>query len=131
MAIAMSSVVFAGIYMVSHDSDALEEPDYYEKGLSYDVDYNQKENVGLLDEKPFIGLSHDTLTIRFKRTSNKGMLVLRRPSDQSLDQHFAVETDGYTYTLPLSGLKKGQWEVHLNWENQGKHFLEEEKIYIR
>lgn len=127
---AMSAIVFAGVYMVSHNTDTLEETDYYEKGLSYDVDYAKKENVNLMNEKPIVEISKGMLVIRFKTAVNKGMLTLRRPSDQSLDKQIPIVTSEYTYTLPLTTLKRGQWEMRLDWQNEGKSFLQEERIYI-
>ena len=51
LAVFMLCIVGAGIYMVSHDSDSLEEDDYYEQGLNYDQAYEKKQNQFKMKEK--------------------------------------------------------------------------------
>lgn len=132
MAIAMSAVVFAGVYMVSHDTDTLEENDYYEKGLSYEVAYKKKENVTRDRTKVDISIVRDSLYITFAQHANEGTLYLKRPSDRTLDQKIQFTTANLNYhKVPIHKLPKGVWHIQLEWEHVGIPYLQEQDIYIK
>lgn len=130
MGIAMAAVVTAGVYMVSHDTDSLEDVDYYEKGLRYDEVYQQKENVTLDHAKARVSIQKGDLKISFNSEHNEGTLRLLRPSDRSLDKKFRFSALRI-YELPLHDLKSGAWRLELEWKHDGKHYLQDEKFYIK
>ena len=130
MAIAMSAVVATGIYMVSRDTDTLEDPAYYEKGLDYDHDFNRKQQMVRHQARPDIRIERDTLRITFSSPGNKGQLYLIRPDSQAADKTIPVSTAGTEYVLPVGALNSGAWQLRLEWEQHTIHFLHEQPIYI-
>jgi len=128
LAVFMLCIVGAGLYMVSHNSDSLEEDDYYEQGLNYDQAYEKKQNVLNMKETPTIELRKDTLYIHFVSKVNRGKLLFRKPSDNNLDKELPFQTTGNLFTLPISSFDKGKWHWYVDWENAGKDFLFEEHI---
>ncbi|WP_028296936.1 FixH family protein [Olivibacter sitiensis] len=130
MAIAMTAIVSAGIYMVSHDTDSLEESDYYENGLNYDQDYNQKEQAVQAHAVPVVSLLNDSLKIRFQSAGNKGQVFLKRPSDKSMDMTLPFDITKNEYQIPLGALKNGAWHIRINWKNNKKDYLFEEELYV-
>ena len=56
LAVFMLCIVAAGFYMVTQDTDSLEEDDYYEQGLNYDQAYEKKQNVLSMKEMPTVAL---------------------------------------------------------------------------
>lgn len=130
MALAMTSIVATGIYMVSKDTDTLEEGDYYEKGLSYDDEYAKKENVLVHHSKPAIKLLNDSLIINFRHEKNSGMISFRRPSDRRMDKKAPFTTTASLYTMPVNSLNKGVWRLRLEWESAGITYLQDEELYI-
>jgi len=128
LAVFMLCIVGAGLYMVSHNSDSLEEDDYYEQGLNYDQAYEKKQNVLNMKETPTIELRKDTLYIHFVSKVNRGKLLFRKPSDNNLDKELPFQTTGNLFTLPISSFDKGMWNLYVDWENAGKDFLFEEHI---
>ena len=126
----MIFIVCAAIYMVSNDTDTLEEDDYYEKGLSYDDVYDRKQNMQDDDAKPTIQILNDTLSIVFKSQQIKGNLNLKRPSDGSLDKVIPLFTSTNVYKLPVTTLTKGNWAMEINWEKKKKKYVDNQSIYI-
>lgn len=129
LGIAMTSIVATGIYMVSQDNDSLEDIHYYEKGLNYDSDYERVENTNRHHAKPTFQLSKDTLLISFTGKTNVGTLLLKRPSDNRLDEQHDISTSGSQYALPLAHLQTGAWKLRLEWIHEGRRYLEEKDIY--
>src|SRR5690606_18345596 len=112
-------IVGSGIYMVTKNTDTLEEEDYYEKSLAYDEVYNRKQNV--LDDaaKPHVRVQNDTLYITFKNNANKGELQFKRPSDGALDVTLPFATSSTHYQLPVSTFKRGNWNLEISWQGSG------------
>lgn len=130
LAIFIAVAVGTGIYMVSNDHDTLVEEDYYEKGITYDSEYDHKTNVETLDAKPEISIQGNLLIINFNQNSNKGTIDLQRPSDSSLDKRFPFSINEKSYSLPIESLTSGKWKVLINWEHNGTAFLHEKIIFI-
>lgn len=124
----MSCIVAAGIYMVSRDSDSLEDDDYYEQGLNYDQAYEKKQNVLTMQESPRIEIKKDTLYIHFVSKINKGKLLFRKPSDSRLDKELPFQTTNNLFVLPISTFDRGMWNLYIDWKSVGKDFLFEEHI---
>lgn len=130
MALAMSSIVATGIYMVSKDTDTLEEADYYEKGLNYEQAYEKKENVVRYQRRVSLDISGDSLLISFAETNNQGLIEFLRPSNKSLDQQISFSTSQSSYTIPLNKLERGVWHIKLNWESNKRSYFQEENLYL-
>ena len=128
LAAFMFCIVAAGFYMVTHDSDSLEEDDYYEQGLNYDQAYEKKQNVLNMKETPTVEIRKDTLYIHFVSKVNKGKLLFRKPSDSRLDRELPFQTTGNLFALPISTFDKGMWNLYVDWKNAGNDFLFEEHI---
>jgi len=127
----MLMIVCFCIYMISKDTDTLEEQDYYEQGLNYDAIYVKRQN--LLNDKalPQVSTAKDSLRITFKESHNKGTLLFKMPSDASQDIRLAFETSSREYVLPLEDFKKGMWNLSIDWQTQNKLFLSEHKLYLK
>ncbi|MGE8381456.1 hypothetical protein D3C87_850780 [compost metagenome] len=128
LAVFMLCIVGAGLYMVSHNSDSLEEDDYYEQGLNYDQAYEKKQNVLNMKESPTVEIRKDTLYIHFASKMNKGKLLFRKPSDNKLDKELPFQTTNSLFVLPISAFDKGMWNLYVDWQSAGKDFLFEEHI---
>jgi len=131
MAIAMTTVVATGIYMVTKNSDTLEENDYYEKGLSYDIAYQKKQNVNLNNAEATIAVERDSLFITFTDQINEGVIRFKRPSNDKLDRLIHFSTANCSYQMSLEKLKIGAWNLSLEWKNKHTSYLQEKFIYIK
>jgi|SRR5690606_14361693 len=122
--------VGTGVYMVSQDHDTLVEDNYYEKGLTFNSEYDRKANVEKLDAQPEITIANHNLKISFHQSGNKGTIDFQRTSDSSLDKQIHFSTDSKTYSLPLEDLSTGKWKILITWEHDSIPFLFEKNIDI-
>jgi len=122
--------VSTGVYMVSQDHDSLVEDDYYEKGLTYDSEYDHKTNVEVYQAEPSIEVEGDKLVVSFQQAGNAGTIHLQRASDSSLDEEYQFSTQSKIYALPISDLSGGKWKVLINWEHNKTPFMHEEIFNI-
>lgn len=122
--------VSVGIYMVSKDNDSLIEEGYYEKGLSYESVIEHKRNVQLHNAQPQITIKENYIEVLFNEGSNKGEITLRRPSDQDLDKTIPFTTLDKKYTLSLSSIQSGAWEINLSWEQNNIPFFYTKRVFI-
>lgn len=130
LGVFMFCIIGAGIYMVSHDTDTLEDTDYYEQGLNYDQVYNKKSNVVKHHVEPVIKVNQDTLYIQFANVANSGNLIFKRPSDRNIDLQLPFETKTGLYQLPISTLKKGAWNLEIVWKSGGLEFLADHQLHL-
>lgn len=130
LGVFMIGIILTGIYMVSRDSDSLEDMDYYEQGLNYNQIYDKKINAIDQHAKPSLKVDRDTLYIKFVKPENKGKLLFKRPSDRSKDLELPFETRANVYQLPLSSFKKGAWKLEIIWSNGGMEFLTDHQVHL-
>ena len=130
LAFFMALILSFGIYMVSQNTDTLEEHDYYEQGLDFDSVYERKQNLQKYQAKPEIIVNTDTMLVRFVHEANHGKLLLRRPSDGAQDTKIPFSFEGKEYRLPITAFSRGAWEVRIAWEADGVPYLYEQRIFL-
>lgn len=130
LAVFMSFIVGLGIYMVSKNTDTLEDSDYYERSLTYDDVYIRKQNLVDNKAKPTVAVRADTLYIGFQSAPNSGELRFKRPADARLDQTLTFDTKTKEYVLPLSSFVKGSWSLEIHWTGAAKDYVSTHPIYL-
>lgn len=130
LGIFMVAIASAGVYMVTQNNDSLEEGDYYEKGLNYDETYRRKQNVLNDTMTPTLQLKGDSLIIHFGRNDNQGELLLKRPSDDSLDVRFPFQIEGKRFSMSLETLERGAWNFSISWKSNGQDYLFQEALNL-
>ena len=110
------------MFMV-HDNDALVEEDYYEKGLSYDQEYNAKQNVLNDEAEPVIKINDNQLIIELKDSANY-KLKMMRPSKASDDITSKGNTIGASNMILVdrANMHTGLWFLELKWISKGKEY---------
>ena len=131
MALFMIFIMSLGAVMIMrHDDDALIEDDYYEKGQSFDKDYQTKKDA--LDDKviPLISVNQYGLTITFP-IPVKYQLICRRPSDYHMDKIFNGFTDeDRSIQIPKGELESGPWLLKIQYTVEEKNYLFEAEIMM-
>lgn len=130
LAAFMMFIIGSVIYMITSDTDSLEENDYYEQALNYDSTYDRKQNTLQDHATPELKVENGQLKIDFVSNINKGNLILRRLSDRSVDQNIKLSADDKTYFVDVSKLDPGMWMCILTWENMDKEYLFEKEIFL-
>lgn len=112
-------------YMFSvHGDDALVEEDYYEKGLSYNQEYDAKQNVLDHNAQPIIHISENQIIVQLIDSATYA-LKLMRPSAQKEDITAKGNTigNGNLILIDRKSLSKGLWTLSIQWESNKKSFF--------
>lgn len=130
MIIFMLFILSMCIYMFRMPADEYDHQ-YYEKGLSFDKDYKREQLVIKDHAQPAISQEGDHLLIRFT-TPAAGKISLIRPADKASDRAYPLTSgESNVVYIPLNGVKKGQWQLMLEWGAEGKSYLYQQEIYIQ
>lgn len=124
----MIFIVTLGIIMIMKGKDdSLIENDYYEKGQTFDKDYNAKQRA--IDDLMVPSITHNLgLIIRFPVPVTY-KLICRRSSNKDLDKTFNGFTDEHrNIQIPKSQLQAGPWLIRIEYTANSKSYLFETKI---
>ncbi|MBD1426366.1 FixH family protein [Sphingobacterium arenae] len=126
----MLFILSAGIYMVTQSTDTLEDEDYYERSLFYDEVYQRKQNV--LDDhaRPTVRVKNDTLYITFSQPNNRGDLIFKRPSDNTLDMALPFVTESQHYRLSVGSFTRGSWRLEISWQQDRTPYISDHNLYF-
>jgi len=103
------------------------DKDYYEKGLNYDVDYKQSQQVITDKAEPIIKQTNDYVSISFVG-ADSGTVNFRRPSDRKKDQTFSF--NNADVQLPKSNFEKGEWKIIIHWSVGQKKYLYKTNMFM-
>ncbi len=132
MATFMLFIMTMVVYMFSvHGKDALVEDDYYEKGLSYNQEYNATQNVLDNDAQPLITINNSQIIVQLKDSASYN-LKLMRPSAQKEDVALKGNTIGSSNLILIDRklLSKGMWTFSIQWESNKKAFFFKKDITL-
>lgn len=130
MLLFMGFIVTLVILMVGpHKADSLIEKDYYEKGQSFDLDYNARQAAKEDKMTPLIQTSEQGLTIRFPQAVTYDM-VFRRLSDSKLDRSFKTDSLTKELFIKRNELRPGSWLLRIQYKAGEKNYLYQHKILL-
>lgn len=103
------------------------DKDYYEKGLTYDVDYQQMQQVVTDKAQPSIQQNDEFVTITFMDIDS-GTVNFKRPSDRAKDQLFSFNQK--EVQLPKASFDKGEWRIVIRWTAGRKKYLYQTNLFM-
>ena len=109
----------------------LVEKEYYKKDINYEAFRVKRENGKLLSQGLDIGIKNDQLIFSFPKELGKvkGTIHLFRPSNSKLDAFIPIDLDeDNNMTVAIDKYPKGLWRTKTEWEVNGIHYFNEEKI---
>lgn len=104
------------------------DKDYYEKGLAFDIDYNQQQQVITDNAEPIIKQTNDHVILSFGGVDS-GTVNFKRPSDHTMDQSFSFNQKDIQF--PKSNFEKGGWRIVIRWTTDQKKYLYQKNIFLR
>jgi hypothetical protein len=122
----MSFIAILVVLMFNSAEDSFEK-DYYEKGLAYDVDYQQKQQVITDDAEPIIIINDDLVSITFKGAES-GQINFKRPSNQKEDVY--INFKGNKVDVDREKLLNGEWKMVIKWTHQQKKYLYQKSVFL-
>ena len=126
MAAFMLFIIALGVYMVRHTTDDYEH-DYYEKGLSFNADYDREKQVYTDKAQPVIKVAAQQLNLLFTAPA-QGTVHLQRPANRQQDCAFAI--NGQQVSLPTQKLAQGPWQLVIEWQSNHKKYLYKQEVTL-
>jgi hypothetical protein len=108
--------------------------EYYKKELNFQHQIDKQTNANNLTEKISIVSNANGVVIVFPKefdvTKIKGKVSLYRPSNQKLDFEVPISLSSSNLLIPKSDLVDGRWDIAVEWEYEGKEFLNKKGIRL-
>jgi hypothetical protein len=118
---------------MSKESIELVGKNYYADGQAFQQKIKEREQTSALAVKAKWEYSADfrQAKIQFPAGVSKGNLVFYRPSNAALDKtlEISADTSGLAF-INTDFLIKGPWNVSLQWERDGKSYVNEQRILV-
>lgn len=127
----MAFIITLAVFMFTAPDDDYDHQ-YYEKGLSFNRDYDQQVQVYHDHAQPVIGISAQDVTITFAQPVANGNITFSRPSDSRLDKTFSLKCDAQNkVVIPRNQLLHGKWQLAFGWESNHKKYMYQKGIYLK
>ena len=114
-----------------YDNELVTE-DYYKQELAYSKEMNKEQNALDMAVQVVITKTNEGITIDFPKDFDsskiKGKVSLYRPSNQKLDFEVPISLSSPHLLIPKSNLVSGLWDIAVDWNYEGKDFLNKEVI---
>jgi hypothetical protein len=109
--------------------------EYYKKELLAQQDLDKEQNAYDLNHKVVIKSGAQGIAIDFPSDFDckdiQGKVSLYRPSNQKLDFEVPISLSSPHLLIPKSNLVGGRWDISIDWNYQGKKYLNKEEVYFK
>ena len=110
---------------------------YYEKEIQYQGEIDMIRNARALKDQVKIMYDPNVQNITFifpeeHKTAVSGNIYFFRPSDSAADQVFTIDADDTgTQSISVKSLRKGLWQVKVNWTFGATGYQEKKNITLQ
>ncbi|MES2377854.1 MAG: FixH family protein [Bacteroidota bacterium] len=130
MILFMLFIISMCVYMFRLPEDDYDHQ-YYEKGLSFNKDYNKEKQVVNDHARPVIIIKKGIMCLAFTKPV-VGNIKFIRASNKYQDRIFEMDSHaGALVYLPLKTIEKGKWKLVIDWISSHKTYLYQQDIYIK
>jgi hypothetical protein len=129
MILFMLFIIVMCVYMFSVPEDEFDKK-YYEKGLSYDQDYNRAKQVITDNAQPTIEADSCCIEVSFPQTI-LGQVKLTRPSSNMVDKIIPIDNkNGQPIQILTTNMPKGKYQLRFEWTSNNKDYLYQKEVYL-
>jgi len=136
-ALFMSFILYF-VFKVQSDSkydNELVTEEYYKKEIRVESDIQNIENANNLKVKVAIKNTEQGILVTFPNDLDfkkiKGIVSLYRPSNQKLDFDIPISLSNSDLLIPKKNLVGGLWDITVEWNYEGKTYLNKEEVYFQ
>jgi hypothetical protein len=109
--------------------------EYYKKELLAQQDLDKEQNAyDLKKDQVLITEVPEGIAIDFPKDFDfktiQGKVSLYRPSNQKLDFEVPISLSSTHLLIPKSNLVGGRWDISIDWNYQGKNYLNKQQVYF-
>ena len=117
-----------------YDNELVTE-EYYKKEIRVQSDIQNVQNANDLKVKVVIANTEKGIQITFPKDLDfkkiKGTVSLYRPSNQKLDFETSISLSSPDLLIPKNNLVGGLWDITVEWNYDGKTYLNKEQLYCQ
>ncbi len=129
MIVFMLFIIAMVVYMFTIPVDDYDTK-YYEKGLTYDHDYNRAEQVIKDKAQPVIEADSCCIEVSFPQTV-LGQVKLTRPSSNLVDKVIPINNkNGQPVQILTTNMPKGKYQLTFEWTSNNKDYLYQKEVYL-
>jgi hypothetical protein len=122
-------IILVTLMIKPHKADSLIDNDYYEKGQTYDVDYNAQRDARDDNMLPALQTGNNGLSINFPSPVSYE-ISLRRLADSQFDKVYKSDSANTTIIIPRADLPAGSWLVRIEYKLGQRNYLYQDKILL-
>ena len=116
-----------------YDNELVTE-DYYKKEALVQGNIEKQENAKTLVNKVTIKNTAEGIKVQFPTDFDyskiQGKVSLYRPSSQKLDFEINISLSSPHLLIPRSTLADGLWDISVDWNYEGKEFLNKQSFNL-
>ena len=116
-----------------YDNELVVE-EYYKHDAKFGEEMARIQNAQNLAQKPVISNTSEGITIVFPEVfipgNIKGKVSFYRPSNKKFDFEVPISLSGSSMIIPKKDLLGGRWNINMEWQYEGKQFLNKETLYL-
>lgn len=130
MVIFVLFITSMGVFMFLSPADDYDHR-YYEKGLTFNHDYDREKQVTTDHAQPDVQFSGRKMKLTFTHPA-KGKVTFERPSNNLLDKVFQLDSGlGTEIEIPIGSMTKGKWQLIFDWKSNNKSYLYQKEVFIK
>jgi len=129
-------ILFMVLKAIRQDFHLVAE-NYYEKEIQYQGEIDRIRNARALKEQIVIEYTPATQSVQLTYPRNhvnaiKGKIYFFRPSSSREDQEFVIDPDEKgIQVISVRSLKKGLWQLKVNWTHGPSQYQEEKNLILQ
>lgn len=130
MVLFMGFIITLVVLMIKpHKADSLIEDNYYEKGQTYDLDYNARRDARNDNMLPIVRPGKNALSITFPKPVSY-TITFRRLSDSHFDKSYQSDSARGEINIPNTDLPSGSWLLRIEYKGEERNYLYQDKILM-
>ena len=122
-------VTLVTLMIKPHKTDSLIDNDYYEKGQTFDLDYNASRDAVQDQMIPVVRAEDKGVSIVFVRPVSYE-IQFRNLANSSFDRTFKSESALKEIFIPANELKSGSWLLRIQYKADHKDYLYQNKVLL-
>ncbi len=118
------------VVVLSSKGSELTTEDYYLKDKNFQQNINARQLAMDIKNPAIIKVENKLLSIVFKenRVASNVMISFTRPNDKSLDREVKIGTT--PATIPVKFLEKGNYDMTITYQIDGKKYEQVEELIV-
>ncbi len=127
-------ILSMAFYASTQNFDLVTE-DYYEKEVYHDTLMQKKKAFEEIGDEISYSFNDSNMMVEFPNyfegETISGKMYMYRPSDERMDKHYDIDLESeLMFTVPLSDLSKGVYEIQVDWESLDVAYFSTKRISI-